>query len=440
MRCSSLLVLLLMIWCSAAAQTPEVDSTYVVSGRVTDALSKKPIRNVNVYLEGQSHRGVTTNQYGQYTLTLTERAKAKNQKLIFSHVSYEREERSLPARSGQHINLGMLPQSHSLAEFEISAGPEIVFGSQDFQLMDYAFMGDHILLMGYERKATRANIILVNDKEEIVARHRVPRKAISLFSDCQDDVYVITQDFMFMVSYEEEELILTYAEANRYNHLIQPCVDVSEPFYYFSRHGPGHLSVEYIAANVKEGRRYPIMRISDDPVLKAYVQEGLHIGDPQFDQRMQHALANVQKSEDNRSLRHIEDDRRFMKELHFKPVYAPLKVLDDELFVFDHLNGQIRRLALDGTALDSVPITYHSSRKWTRKLHFDHYDNKVYAHYENAGYIDLLPVDARTGVVKKSVRLDHRYLEKINIREGVVYYLYRPYGSMQRKYLYKQAL
>jgi len=229
--------------------------------------------------------------------------------------------------------------------------------------------------------------------------------------------------------------------------LIQPCVAYETPFFYFSRFGPGHFSVEYTLVDVDRGERRPLRRVIDKEILKAFREENLHVGNSDFDREMNHRLAtinNEQKmgaiSAQNRSMRELVDERRFLKEMHFKPVYAPLAAINEQLFIFDHLNSQLFQMELNGTLLDSVVIDYHNDRRWQREIIVDQHAGIAYAHYNKNGYAYLLPIDTETGQVGNAIRLEYRYPEKIKVRDGVVYYLYRPFGSIQRKYLYKENL
>jgi hypothetical protein len=49
-------------------------------------------------------------------------------------------------------------------------------------------------------------------------------------------------------------------------------------------------------------------------------------------------------------------------------------------------------------------------------------------------------IDLKTGNITEKVRLEFRYIDKIAIQNNFVYYVYRPFESTQKKFLYKERL
>lgn len=411
-------------------------STFSVGGRVTDHHTKQPIRNVSVSVEG-TYLGTTTDVYGNYQLDIP--LSLDTVILRYSHLSYEERTERVVRREEQRINIKLKLNVQDLPEFTLTVGPEIVFGNQQYQIHDYVFMGDQVLLLAYEKRLRKSQLLLVNDQEEIQSTHAVPGMPVGLYNDCAGDNYLITQDYLFLVT-KEEELVLTIADLNTFNHLIQKCVDESDPYFYFQQYGPGQLSVNYHFIDVKGGKRADFLRIIDEETLSAFSHEGLQYTDASFEKQLMHATANAKSSKENQLLRLREHEIRFMKELQFKPVYAPLAVVNEELLVFDHLHNNLLHLTMEGDTLDVVSIDYHHDHAWKEQLYIDEETEKVYAHYERKGYTILLEIDPKTGESIREIKLEHRYVERINVKNGVVYYLYRPYGSLQRKYLYKRRL
>ena len=70
----------------------------------------------------------------------------------------------------------------------------------------------------------------------------------------------------------------------------------------------------------------------------------------------------------------------------------------------------------------------------------DRVTGEIYAVYERAGYTYIGWIDTKSGEISEHVRLNHRYIQQISIFKNQVYYIYRPYESTQKKYLYKERL
>jgi hypothetical protein len=92
---------------------------------------------------------------------------------------------------------------------------------------------------------------------------------------------------------------------------------------------------------------------------------------------------------------------------------------------------------------DSVRISYHKeSRKsgWEQPLIQDKKSNKIYGVFERNGYTFLSQIDMKTGLIVKSFRLYYKYVEHIQVIDDIIYYVYRPFESVQKKYIYQEKL
>ena len=70
----------------------------------------------------------------------------------------------------------------------------------------------------------------------------------------------------------------------------------------------------------------------------------------------------------------------------------------------------------------------------------DKVQNQWYALFESGGRNYLKFIDVSTGETKKAFKLHYRFTENIQVIDGFVYYIYRPYASAQRKYLYREII
>jgi hypothetical protein len=49
-------------------------------------------------------------------------------------------------------------------------------------------------------------------------------------------------------------------------------------------------------------------------------------------------------------------------------------------------------------------------------------------------------VDVKTGEISEKVKLHYKYVEKIRVHNNKVFYIYRPFESIQKRFLYKEKL
>ena len=130
----------------------------------------------------------------------------------------------------------------------------------------------------------------------------------------------------------------------------------------------------------------------------------------------------------------------FYNDPYFDVPYAPLFVVHDTLCVFDHYRERIRRFAPDLTVLGETALTYDKERAWKNKLLQDAVDGRIYAVFARSVHTWLREVDPKTGELGRVITLTYPFPEEVQVHDGHAYYVYRPYGSLQHRTLYREAL
>ena len=96
-----------------------------------------------------------------------------------------------------------------------------------------------------------------------------------------------------------------------------------------------------------------------------------------------------------------------------------------------------------GRLLDTVPIYHHYNPNrsgWKKNIIQDKVTGAFYAVFESNGFSYLGLIDVTTGKILNKVKLAFKYVDKIRVNNNFVYYVYRPFESTQKKYLYKEQL
>lgn len=117
--------------------------------------------------------------------------------------------------------------------------------------------------------------------------------------------------------------------------------------------------------------------------------------------------------------------------------------MNDTVCVFDHSSNAIFKYDKNLNQLDSIPIDYNhpkSWRDWKNEIIIDKKSNKAYALYQRGGFYYLKHINMKTGKIVSSFKLSNQYVEKIKIKDDYVYYVYRPFESLQEKYVYKELI
>ena len=113
-KAGSVFVVLLSLLCCLSAQPPAVGNSttrYTLNGYVKDSLSGESIIGATITVNGQS-KGVASNQYGFYSLTLEEGEYI----ITASHVSYQVKPVTITLTQNQSFNFDLLSRSASNTE------------------------------------------------------------------------------------------------------------------------------------------------------------------------------------------------------------------------------------------------------------------------------------------------------------------------------------
>ncbi len=130
----------------------------------------------------------------------------------------------------------------------------------------------------------------------------------------------------------------------------------------------------------------------------------------------------------------------FPKDLYFHVPYAPLFVVRDTICVFDHYRERLCRYSAALEVLDEVPITHQNDRDWDGILLQDAASDMVYAQFSRNARTWICRIDPVTGELGVATTLTYIYPEEVQVYGGYVYYVYRPFGSLQKRTLYREAL
>jgi uncharacterized secreted protein with C-terminal beta-propeller domain len=73
-------------------------------------------------------------------------------------------------------------------------------------------------------------------------------------------------------------------------------------------------------------------------------------------------------------------------------------------------------------------------------MHQDEVTGEIYARFEKGGFYYLKRIDIKTGKITGTYKIVNQYAKHIRIRNGNVYYIFRPTESIQKKYLYRERI
>ncbi len=415
----------------------------VVMGKVTDAEApNNAIVRVHVAVMGDN-KGAYTNKTGQYKLRIKYE---KPIALIFSHIGYASDTVVLSKRLVQQAVNDTLVLNRKLT-FEAIVGPTIdifakfdtVFGKKHVSVSDFEFYGDNFIMLAYERRLEKGSKILYVDEDQIVIDScEVPLEAIELYRDYLDKVYVVCKGGAYEVQVENNDIEVVKVPNEYFDKLIRPIVDTLDSDVYVTNYSGDFPAFDYYAYDPEDSSYTHVKHIVDDKLHKMFRNTYLD-------------LKPREKLEMYRLQEATGVDKEYLSgwytgfhnSIYFDSLYAPMFIVNDTVHIFDHYSHTMYKYDKKSNLIDTISIAYHRPKRkneWEEQLEFDRENDKIYAIFLRGGYHYLKRINLQTGKVASTYKLANKYAEHIKVKDDYVYYVYRPFESTQKKFLYKELI
>jgi hypothetical protein len=317
--------------------------------------------------------------------------------------------------------------------------PEVKFGSDTLSVSDYVLIDDrHQVLLTYPKRLDKGSELIWLEDEEIEGRREIQGVAKSLITDFQGTIYLRCENDDFKVD-PDKLLNLTVVNTRELENYVLPIIDSLElSRVYFSNYNPYYPAYDYFMVEKTDTSYTKLRHIEDDLMMEQYraeykwadVRTKLWAWDMEAETGIDREIwvgANI-----------------FTNSIYYDPPIGDLYRDGQDLFVYDFYKSHIIKYdAYDGAAVDSCEISFHlKPRKtgWEQKIVQDPVTKKLYTYFDQAGYMEIAEVDPNNGELESGYELHYRYVENIQIYNGMVYYIYRPYESPQKKFLYFEDL
>lgn len=431
----------IICWCilnvcfiAAKAQT---DAFYLISGTVKDETTGLPLHGTHVLIKG-TFKGVVTDDKGNYRIAFQQ----QNPVLVFSFIGYKTLEKTIKEHKSQTINVALERETQQLPE-------AIVYPEQDakklikdvFHIRDYVLADDGILLVGFRGKASNSFARLTDTDGKILSQQQLKTKKEQLFCDCMGNIHLLTSDSSFQVFIDKNKITIYAPFPNsKFEEVLKPCIAKADRYLYFQQFAPGRQSAVYYAVDSISKQRITIKEITDEHKQRMWEEEHNYLLS-----KYGYTVTNAgvaKTAEELHTYRAKELDKLFAKEIIYTDIYVPLKIINDTLYIFDHINNEIEVFTLKGDRIKVVSIDYHHKYKgWGMQILVDKEAGKVYGLYLKGSITSLAEININNGKVMKWHQLVHSFASNIQVGNGNVYYIYKQVsGHYQQPNLYKQRL
>ena len=434
-------MLLALAYLNSHAQTSNKNNI-LVKGFVYDLETKHAVPHVSVQLINSTF-GTETNSKGSFELSLP---KIKHLSLKFHALNYKNEIKeieTLDEKDTTQLMVYLKPSAIVLDSFTVRANPtpDTVFGNNKFSIQDFDFYEDKYILLSFDKKTDKPFLRLVNEQQKILSSFPLPQKPENvkeLYRDYMGYVNVICKEIIYRIIIQNDVISIGSIPVEDYNAMVKPVIDTIQSQILFSNYNRDFPMFNYFSYNTTDSTKKEITSIENEDLMKAYRFEYYSL--KPHDKLLARNIADEYGIDKHKAAALISG---FTQSMYYTPLYAPLFVISDTIHVFDHYKDCLFHFNKNGQKLDSVKINYHHPknwREWKNCMVKDLTENLIYAVYDSNGHKYIKQISYKTGKAEGTYKIIHYSAEKIKVRDGYIYYVYRPFESLQEKFLYKERL
>ncbi len=425
------------IWSQLVAQ-----KSFSVEGRLLNIKTKTPVEGALIQVLNSNYNAVSDKK-GNFSLSIPHK---KHISLLIKHASFNNRIKELDINdtiNSIYVNIALSEKQILLDSVTIKATnkPDTLVYSGKFSIYDFDFYEDNYILLTAANKLDKAELKLADFNGKILSTTKIPSSAgvaKELFHDYMGYTNVICEYSIYRIVVYNNSFLTFQLDAKDFNSFVKPIIDTLNNKLIFSDYWKEYPSFNYYSYDAKSKTKSPLISITNEDLMSIYNMEYYYM-----------------KPRDRLDAREIADEYKidkkvaaalmtgFTKSLFYDPLYAPLFILKDTICIFDHYKDALFHFDKHGKKLDSVAISYNHPknwREWKRLMLKDDVENTIYAVYAKDGHKYLKLIDYRTGKDKGKYKLIFHSGDKVKIRDGYVYYVYRPFESTQEKFLYRERI
>lgn len=416
------------------------DTLYKVSGKVIDDKTKKPIANVGVQLYGTLY-GTSTDSNGVLKLSVKE----NNILLKFSIIGYEDKFIRLGYKAYYRFVVALSQKTQELKEVVINGSPtEAVAKNNEYNVLDYDFYDNNILLIGYRNDLSKAKLYLLSPAFDTLSKLKLPEEPTELYKDCLGNNHVVCQNTVYQI-YLDSALnlkLLPPQSIKTFTQLLYPCVAAdSANLYIINKQGselkdvgigapfytPNYI-IDYSYYNEYTKQYNHFVNITDERTKQLRDEE------PLFEQQKE--AAGMYKHGGGPT-----QDRLDLETMIIKEIFAPLYILNNKVYIFDFINNRLQNYSRKGGLLKDVEMTFHNEdKRWKRQMCTDEKNGRAFAVFELNGISTVKEINIVNGKVIKSYKIPFPFVKKIKAHDGYIYFLYKGVQYYDTRYLSRLKL
>ncbi len=319
---------------------------------------------------------------------------------------------------------------------------EIIFEDSKYYIVDFVVSETNTLLL---MKSFGKYFIYELD-EDMQLRHkfRLKMDANFLYNDCFGNTHIVAKDSVYSIMSDSLGLFFTDVHPKReFMNSMSKCVGSTFDKIIFEKRTHYNQYHKFYTVDLDSGDRKVIYEINDSIAALSLRDAAnlLAIEDLSELQNRRNFDERAYSIASHREMNAREDRKNFFKSHITRPKYNPLFVVSDTLYFFNHSEGRLDQMDDSGNLISSIEINYHKKEGWSSQVYSDVSQKKFYAVWIENGVQHLIGLALTENEHEfGSTITNHAYPEKVMVRNGYVYYTYKPNFDANLNKLYRQKI
>jgi hypothetical protein len=420
----SCLFLLLLFAVESLAQKPG----FVLKGKVFDSKTKIPVAGASIYVN-ETLNGTTSSADGSYELKIQKTPAI----LVISCVGYTRRYFTFTTPQVSDFNVPLDPSLYEIPEVLITAKriPVSISDKQDIYVVDYDFYDNHIVLIGNPGKRSTQSLIVLMDRMGKRILKKEIKQGLNLYRDPFNNLHLLTADTAYQIYFDGKDLQLLYPSDKK---------KFMQSFPEFLEIYQGKIILRQYAFD-DQALLYYFYNARDTSIQRFWAQ-----ATPEVYRKVDGLLGSIPITKDGKGTSGFDlfnSDERFIKMAFYSPIFCPLQIIRDTLYIFNFTNDIIETYGVRGFPLETpTAINFHKSTDWQKRLYNDRVTGKIYTQFIRNGISELREINLKTGqLYDRVIKIpDFPYISKLMVNDGFLYFLYQEKQYPKYMRLYRMVI
>lgn len=297
---------------------------------------------------------------------------------------------------------------------------DIVFEDPKYFIVDFSVTNEKTFLL--MKNLGKYYLYELDENMKFLSKLRIKMNANALFQDCFGNTHLVTSDSAYFILDDEYGLFLTEAHPRKeFLKAMEKCVGATENKIILEEHARHQQNQTFYTFDRSSGIKEMIYKINDSTYLSNASNESSDILEGVSEVRLR--------------------QRYLFGKLELPQRYNPLFLVDDSMYIFNHFEGRMDQLDMDGNVQKSLKINHHKKKGWDRRIYSDISKRQFYAVWVKNGAQHLIGLAMSEDEQNFGSKITkHAYPEKVIVRDGYAYYTYKPNFDANLNKLYRQKL